>query len=207
VGGHVTTAFGAVGMTLACFLVLPLIQAISRPPAADMLLRPMETAVLTPPPPPPLEEPEEEPEVEEPPPELPDEVAPLDLAQLELALNPGFGGDGWMSPDFGLNASAVGRAADVDSLFNLSELDQEPRAIYQPQPLIDAKMRKRMPGTVYVVFVVDQRGRVENPVVLKSSDAVFERSALTAVKQWKFEPGKKSGQPVRFRMRAPITFK
>jgi protein TonB len=29
---------------------------------------------------------------------------------------------------------------------------------------------------------------------------------MKAVKQWKFEPGKRKGQAVRFRMRVPITF-
>jgi len=42
--------------------------------------------------------------------------------------------------------------------------------------------------------------------VQSSPDPVFERPALTAVKQWKFEPGKRGGQAVRFRMRVPITF-
>ena len=67
-------------------------------------------------------------------------------------------------------------------------------------------MRKKLPGSVSVLFIVDQQGRVENPIVQKSTDPVFEKSALNAVKQWKFEPGKRKGQPVRFRMRVPITF-
>jgi len=29
---------------------------------------------------------------------------------------------------------------------------------------------------------------------------------MLAVKRWKFEPGKRGGKPVRFRMLAPITF-
>jgi protein TonB len=42
--------------------------------------------------------------------------------------------------------------------------------------------------------------------VQSSSDPVFEAPSLAAVKQWKFEPGKRNGKPVRFRMRVPITF-
>ena len=41
--------------------------------------------------------------------------------------------------------------------------------------------------------------------LLKALDTA-ERPALAAVKKWKFEPGKKGGEPVRFRMRVPITF-
>jgi protein TonB len=199
---------GAVGLTLACFLVLPLMQTISSAPAHDLLLQNIDTAEL-PPPPAPLEEPDEpDPEPEEPPPELAEEIAPLDLAQLELALNPSLAADG-LAGDFAvkLNVGARdGAGGDVDALFSLADLDQKPRPIYQSSPALDAQVRKKAPGTVYVLFVVDQNGRVENPVVQGSTDPVFEKPALAAVKQWKFEPGKRKGQPVRFRMRVPVIF-
>jgi protein TonB len=57
-----------------------------------------------------------------------------------------------------------------------------------------------------VVFTVDQQGRVENPVVQSASDPAFEQPVLAAIKQWKFEPGKRSGKAVRFRMRQPFSF-
>jgi protein TonB len=72
--------------------------------------------------------------------------------------------------------------------------------------VVEAPLRKRVPATVHVLFVVAPDGRVESPLVQKSTDAMFERSALAAVKQWRFEPGKKNGEAVRFRMRVPITF-
>ncbi|MCA9398636.1 MAG: hypothetical protein KC618_02720, partial [Candidatus Omnitrophica bacterium] len=86
---------GAIGLTLVCFLVLPLMQAINKPPTADLALQDVDVANLPPPPPPPPEEEPEEPEPEEQPPELMEEAPPLDLSQLELALNPGFS-EGWM---------------------------------------------------------------------------------------------------------------
>jgi protein TonB len=88
----------------------------------------------------------------------------------------------------------------------MSDLDQKPRVIYQPSPQTNAALQKLTPGTVTIVFVVDQRGRVENPIVQSSTNPAFETPALAAVKQWKFEPGKRNGEPVRFRMRVPITF-
>lgn len=197
---------GAAGLTLLFFLVLPLMQTLTNPPATDMVLQTVETARLEAPPPPPEEEPEEEPEVEETPPELADESPPLSLDQLTLALNPSFS-EGWMQGDFAVKLNtAVSDTKDVDSLFSISDLDQRPRVVYQPGPVLSKEIRKKAPGTVYIIFVVDQQGRVQNPIVQKSSDPVFEKAALSAVKQWKFEPGKKNGQPVRFRMRVPITF-
>ena len=196
---------GAVGLTLVFFLVLPLMQAINKPPTGDLVMQTVDVANVPPPPPPPEEEPEEEPEPEEQPPELTEEAPPLDLSQLELALNPGAGD--WMGGDFTVKLTTAGAGGDdVDALFSMADLDQKPRVIYQPGPILTKQLRKKAPGTVYVLFIVNQRGRVDNPIVQKSTDPAFEKPAIDAVKKWKFEPGKRNGQAVRFRMRVPITF-
>lgn len=199
-------ALGAVGLTLIFFLILPLMQTITQPRNMDMELQSVDTANVPPPPPPPEPEPEEEQEEEQPPPELMDEAPPLDLSQLELALNPGFS-DGWMGGDFAVSLKTVASQEDsLDAVFSMADLDQKPRVVYQPGPTLDKQTRRKAPGTVYIIFIVDQRGRVVNPVVQKSTDPVFIKSALAAVKQWKFEPGKRNGKAVRFRMRVPVTF-
>ncbi len=204
----VVTGVGAVVLALACFLVLPLLQAITQTEKADLDLRPASLAELPPPPPPIEEEEEQEEEQEEEPPQLDEQAPPLDLSQLELALNPGFGmGD--VAGDFAINIQGLAGkdGGGVDDLFDLSDLDQKPRPVYQQQPRVTAAMRKRMPCTVYVLFTVNENGRVENPSVQSSDDPLFEGPALAAIKQWKFEPGKRRGQPVSFRMRQPMTFK
>lgn len=203
---RIAVLVGAAGFTLAFFLVLPLMQTLNQPPANDLLLQAVDTAKLEAPPPPPEEEPEEEPEPEEKPPELVENAPPLDLSQLELALNPGFS-DSALGGDFAVKLNTgIPENNDLDSLFSVGDLDQKPRVVYQPGPALDKEVRKKAPGTVYIIFVVDQRGRVENPIVQKSTDPVFDKPALAAVKQWKFEPGKRNGQPVRFRMRVPFSF-
>lgn len=203
---HVVVVLGALALTLVFFLVLPLIQAIGESTKKDLVLETVDTVNVPPPPAPPEpDEPEPEPEPE-PPPQLQEDVAPLDLSQLELALNPGDGG-GWMTGDFGVNLGAIGvGGGEVDALFSLDELDEKPRATYQPQPVLDPALRRKR-GTVKIIFVVDQRGRVENPIVQASDDPVLDRPALAALKKWRFEPGMRGGKPVRFRMRVPITFK
>jgi protein TonB len=197
---------GAAALTLVFFLILPLMQTLTKPPAADMIVQTVETAKLEAPPPPPEEKLEEEPEQEEAMPELSDEAPPLSLEQLTMALNPGFS-DGWMQGDFAVKLNTVvSDSKDVEALFSISDLDQQPRVIYQPGPILTKEVRQKAPGTVYIIFVVDQQGRVENPIVQKASDPAFEKPAINAVKQWKFEPGKRNGQPVKFRMRVPFTF-
>ncbi len=205
---HLLVVSGALGFTLAFFLVLPLMQTLTKPPANDTLLHTVDTAKLEAPDPPPEpeKEPEPEPETEEEPLQLSEDAPPLDLSQLELALNPGFS-DGWMAGDFAVKLNTVtSTSKNVDALFSIADLDQKPRVVYQPSPMMNKEVRKLAPGTVHIVFIVNQDGKVENPRIQKSTDPVFEKPALNAVSKWKFEPGKRGGQPVRFRMRVPITF-
>lgn len=147
-------------------------------------------------------------------PELKEASAPLDLAQLELALNPTLSDDG--GGDFLSRAPSVlsggavaaATATATEEIFAMADLDQAPRAVFQPAPEYPAALRKqKLEGTVHILFMVDRTGRVENPIVQKSTNPAFEPAALQAVKRWRFEPGKRNGEAVVFRMRVPITFK
>lgn len=187
-------------------MILPVLQVITKPPTKDLTIRTVDVASLEPPPPPPMEEPDEPEPDEEPPPPPAIDAQPLDLSQLELALNPGSGGFG--GGDFAISLDGMtGGGEEVDAIFSLSDLDQKPRVVYQPAPIYPPELaRKSMQGTVYVLFIVDKTGRTRELKVQKSTHPAFNEPALRAVKQWKFEPGKRKGQAVQFRMRVPITF-
>lgn len=197
---------GALLATLALFLVLPLLQQINQPASDDVSLRSVDTVLPTPDPVVPEPEPEPEQEEDIPEPDLTEDAPPMDLSQLEMALNPGLG-SGWGAGDFAVGlGNAAGGAETVEELFSASDLDQKPRPIYQPSPRLDARLRSRGPGQVFVIMIVDADGRVEDALVQKSSDPIFERSALTAIRQWKFEPARRNGEPVRYRMRQRFDF-
>jgi protein TonB len=202
---------GAVALTLLCFLVLPVFQSMQVAAAADTLLTSVDTLEQPPPPEAEQEEPEPERPPEEKPPELEQEAPPLDLAQLELALNPGgdFGGGGWLAGDFATKLGptiANTEAGAVEELFSMGDFDEKPRAVHTPEPTLTPQLRKRAPGKVNLIFFVDPRGRPENVTVDSSSDPIFEAAAVAAVKQWRFEPGKRKGEAVRYHMRVTITF-
>lgn len=95
----------------------------------------------------------------------------------------------------------------LDSAFNLTEIDQKPRAVFQAEPRYPAELRgKKVAGVVSVFFVVEPTGKVSRPKVERSTHPAFEKPALDAVKQWKFEPAIKGGQRVGCKMRVPIRF-
>jgi protein TonB len=97
---------------------------------------------------------------------------------------------------------------ELERAFSLAEVDQRARPLFQTQPLYPAELRSRkVEGTVTLVCVVDANGKVVEPRIEKSSHAAFERPALDAFRQWKFEPAIRSGQRVASRVRQPIRFK
>jgi TonB family protein len=94
---------------------------------------------------------------------------------------------------------------NLDDAFSMSEIDQKPRAIFQSAPVYPSGMRS-IEGVVQVIFIVDAFGKVTNPRVEKSTNKEFEKPAIDAVKQWKFEPAVRGGQRVPCKMRVPIRF-
>jgi protein TonB len=138
----------------------------------------------------------------------------VSLGALEQALNGGGAGGDFadaLSLASGGRIGGMGKAGALDeqmeSAFGLSEIDQKPRAVYQASPLYPGEMRgKKVEGVVTLLFVVDASGKVTNPRVEKSTHPAFEKPALDAVKQWKFEAAVKGGQRVGCKMRLPMRF-
>lgn len=82
-----------------------------------------------------------------------------------------------------------------------------PKAGTRVSPIYPLAMRASgMRGEVLVEFLVDIEGRVRNPVVVRSLNPSFDDPAITAVRQWQFEPGRIGRRPVTTRMQVPIIF-
>jgi len=62
-------------------------------------------------------------------------------------------------------------------------------------------------GRVFVQFVINKEGRVEDAVVIKGQGAGLDEEALRVVQTARFKPGKQRGKPVKVRMSMPITFR
>ncbi len=206
-GGLAAAVLIAVGVTALMFCVIPFSHVIAKPSRALELRK--TSAVDLPPPPeeqPPEAPPEPEAKAEDiPPPTMGDDSPPAPLmADLDVAV-----GAGGYLPGFvtsaGLSADDTGTALDT---FDVSELEKRPEVMSQVAPTYPSELRKaKIEGTVTLVFLLTEDGRVEDPRVENSSRPEFEKPALEAVRRWRFKPGMKDGQAVKTHMRLPMRFR
>jgi protein TonB len=201
---RLATAVGAIVLTAIFFLVVPLMQRISEQPQKNMTVRQM--AVSEPPPPPPEQEKQEPEKKKQKKPELDSKQSdPLSLSELEMSLNAGMGGGG-LAGSLDVNVAEKTQSGNLDQLFSMAQLDQKPRPTYQPSPRITDQVRRHAPGQAKVIFIVNKQGEVEKTKVQEAGHPALAEAARKAVQKWRFEPGKREGDPVRFRMRVPVKF-
>ena len=88
------------------------------------------------------------------------------------------------------------------------ETTAAPRYRENAHPVYPAVARSRgYEGMVLLAAEVAADGRVENLTIKKSSGyASLDRSALEAVKRWKFDPGRRMGKPVAMWVDVPVKF-
>jgi periplasmic protein TonB len=67
-------------------------------------------------------------------------------------------------------------------------------------------LRAQISGRVIVQFVVNERGEVENPQVVRGIGGGCDEEAIRVVSQAKFVPGHQRGRPVRVQYSVPVVF-
>ena len=89
----------------------------------------------------------------------------------------------------------------------LGSLDETPKALAQIPPRYPHDMRRSgVDGRVEVRFVVGPDGRVQSAEAIEFSHRAFAEAAMAAVRKWRFEPGRRNGRRVSFRMTLPVVF-
>jgi len=83
-----------------------------------------------------------------------------------------------------------------------------PRVLYAPDPQYSEEARKaKYQGTVILWVVVGPDGRTREMRVQRSLGLGLDEQALEAVKQWRFEPSRKDGQPVAVQINIEVNFR
>ncbi len=80
------------------------------------------------------------------------------------------------------------------------------KSIQQKIEYPELAMRANIQGRVYLRFIINERGEVEEPVVVRGIGGGCDEEALRVIKQAKFTPGLQRGRPVRVQYAIPITF-
>jgi len=70
----------------------------------------------------------------------------------------------------------------------------------------DLAKRANIQGRVYVQFIINEKGEVENPVVVRGIGGGCDEEAVRVLKQAKFTPGLQRGRPVKVQYAIPVTF-
>lgn len=82
-------------------------------------------------------------------------------------------------------------------------MNRATRKVTPAYPPIAAQLKLK--GALAVDIVVNAQGDVEEAKVAKGN-AIFSQNALSAVRQWKFQPLEKDGKPVRMATTIAFSF-
>ncbi len=94
-----------------------------------------------------------------------------------------------------------------DSAFTPAALDRIPETRLRVAPHYPEAMRQiGREAEVVVTFVVNRDGEVIEARADREAAPEFARAAERALLRWRFEPGRRNGQPVPFRMSIPLLF-
>ncbi|MDP0501186.1 MAG: energy transducer TonB [Verrucomicrobiota bacterium JB022] len=201
-GGVVFAIFGVAAM----LVLVPLVQSITGGPPEQVTVREFNVSLPPPPPPPPEPPPPVNEVVEEPPPQMQPPPMNLSLSQLSMAINPGVGGA--LAGDFGLGevnqVSSADTIQDIQ-LFDISELDEKPRALTNEQFDAPPRIRQqRIPIKAIVEIVINPDGSVNFTKFHEVSPSGVEESIINYVSRMRFTKPMKDGRAVSARYGIPI---
>jgi periplasmic protein TonB len=83
-----------------------------------------------------------------------------------------------------------------------------PRVIYAPDPEFSEEARKaKYQGVVVLWAIVGTDGRTHDIRVMRSLGLGLDEKAIEAIRQWRFEPGRKDGVPVAVQVNVEVRFR
>ena len=83
-----------------------------------------------------------------------------------------------------------------------------PRAVFTPDPEYSEEARKaKYQGTCVLWLIVGQDGRPREIKIARSLGMGLDEKAIEAVRNWKFEPAMKDGQPVSVQINVEVNFR
>ena len=84
-----------------------------------------------------------------------------------------------------------------------------PVLVYQTQPVYPAQAKadkNTLNGSCVVAMTVDEEGVPTDLHIVKSLRTDYDQSALEAVREWRYKPAQKNGQPIAAEIKIEIHF-
>lgn len=99
------------------------------------------------------------------------------------------------------------KSKDVDQSIAITDDITPPRLaeVASPDYTAEAK-KKKIEGAVTLAIVVDKKGDVIDARVVKGLGYGLDENAIIAVKEWKYKPAEKDGEPVAVKMEVTVDF-
>ncbi len=105
-------------------------------------------------------------------------------------------------------ARGSGQMEKLGKIFDVSQLDRQPQAIFQPAPVFPADMRNTfLEAEVTLEFIINTKGDVLMPRAISGPHRRLEEAAINGVQKWKFKAGQRGGRPVNTRTQITIKFR
>ena len=84
----------------------------------------------------------------------------------------------------------------------------EPKVIKEVRPQYSPEaMKAKVQGEVILKTVVNQKGEPTDIRIVQSLEESLDREAVKALTAWRFEPGRRNGDPVRVEVEIRLSFK
>jgi TonB family protein len=124
-----------------------------------------------------------------------------------IAAAPLFGRKLW-ADDSATKSDQEGKAEDADEkVYEPGGDVKSPKLVHYVEPAFSPSSKEAfVEGTVKISTVVTRAGVATKLRVMSGLNSEEDKTAVEAVKQWKFQPGTKAGQPVNVHVTVEVTF-
>jgi TonB family protein len=196
---------GALVLAGLLFLVIPISRMQEDKPLPDLRVRKMRTLIPMPPKAPPPREKRVE---KKPPPstQIPRAMAELTLTQLDVDLIPGTGDALAMDLDMDGFAPTFDGVAEIEKVFDFSELPQVPGLLFIPEIQWPQDLARRgiKSGKVVLLILIDKKGKPRVESIHSSTHPSLEGVARRLAERARFSVSEMNGEAIRVRGEWPL---
>jgi TonB family protein len=109
---------------------------------------------------------------------------------------------------FGSGGNGIGTGEPIPQDQFTTLRIQQPEVLRRVEPLYPSTLlRMHKEGVVVLQALITANGDVQKIEILRSDHALFAKSAIDAVSQWKYRPARLNGKPVAVYFQVTVVFK